>query len=76
MISPSDFICGPGPSRGDADRLDTVIISEKRFGAVPLSQGLLRESDGQKIWPPLGSSTGQEWAILLSAYGQFSMAAN
>ncbi len=33
-------------------------------------------SDGQKSWPPLGSSCGQERAFLLSAYGQFSMAAN
>lgn len=33
-------------------------------------------SDGQKSWPSLGSSTGQEWAFPLSAYGQFPMAAN
>ncbi|SMX87877.1 hypothetical protein BSP239C_01980, partial [Brevibacterium sp. 239c] len=41
----------------------------------PLSGGTMW-SDGQKSWPSLGSSTGQEWAFPLSAYGQFPMAAN
>lgn len=59
----------------DVDRLDTVIIPEEWFGVVPVEWGFMF-SDGQKSWPSLGSLTGQEWAFLLSAYGQFPMAAN
>lgn len=59
----------------DVDRLDTVIIPEKWFGVVPVEWGFMF-SDGQKSWPSLGSLTGQEWAFLLSAYGQFPMAAD
>ena len=59
----------------DVDRLDTVIIPEKWFGVVPIEWGFMF-SDGQKSWPSLGSITGREWAFLLSAYGQFPMAAN
>lgn len=38
---------------------------------VPGGHDQSRGVDGQKSWPPVGSSLGHWWAILVTPYGHF-----